>query len=374
MPRRWGSMGAAALMDPLSAEIPGASNSERFASNTRGDSESRAPDREDTLATVRAIRIDEFGGPEVMRLVDAPEPEPGEQQVLVRVRRAGINFADTHARENSYLADQELPLTPGSEAAGTVERSAEGFERGQRVACLLPHGGYAEFAVAPASSTFPIPDGVEDGAALALLLQGLTARHLLRTSAKLAEGETVVVHAAAGGVGSLAVQLAKRFGAGHVIATASSPEKRALAEELGADVAVDARSEDLNAALREANGGAKVDVVLEMAGGSVLEHSLKALAPFGRLVAYGMASREQVEVSNARLMRTSTAVVGFWLAHCFAHPEMMKPPLLELFDLVARGELRTIVGETYPLSEVARAHEDIQGRGTSGKLLLDPAA
>ena len=323
---------------------------------------------------MRAIRIDEFGGPEVMRLVDAPEPEPGEGEVLVRVARAGINFADTHTRENSYLAEQQLPLTPGSEVAGTVERSTEGFERGQRVASLLSGGGYAEYALAPAASTFPIPDGVEDGAALALLLQGLTAWHLLRTSAKVAEGETVVVHAAGGGVGSLAVQLAKRFGAGRVIASASTEEKRSLAEELGADVAVDARSENMNAALREANGGEKVDVVLEMAGGSVFEHSLKALAPFGRLVAYGMASREQVQVSNARLMRTSTSVVGFWLAHCLAHREMMEPPIRELLELVAAGELRTIVGETYPLSQVGRAHEDIQGRGTSGKLLLDPAS
>src|SRR3954462_6696685 len=176
-------------------------------------------------AAVRAIRISEWGGPEVLELVeDAPVPEPGDGQVLVRVSRAGINFADTHARDNSYLSSYEVPLIPGAEVAGEVD--------GRRVAALVGTGGYAEYAVAAAGAVFPLPDAVSDAAALALLIQGLSAWHLLRTSAKLDEGETVVVHAAAGGVGSLAVQLAKRFGAGRVIATASTEEKRALAREL----------------------------------------------------------------------------------------------------------------------------------------------
>ena len=201
-----------------------------------------------------------------------------------------------------------------------------------------------------------------------------TAWHLFRTSAKLQEGETVVIHAAAGGVGSLAVQLAKPFGAGRVIATASTEDKRRLALDLGADAAVDPNTGDLNAALREANGGAKVDVVLEMAGGRVFDESLKALAPFGRLVAYGLASREANQLSNGSLMRRSQAVVGFWLMHCLGRPDMMAEPLADLFERAARGELVPVVGETYPLSEVRRAHEDIQARRTSGKLLLDPAA
>ncbi len=323
---------------------------------------------------MRAIRIDEFGGPEVLQLVDAPEPEPGEGEVLVKVARAGINFADTHARENSYLAKQQLPLTPGSEVAGVVEHAADGLEQGQRVISLLGSGGYAEYAAGPASTTFPIPDGVEDGVALALLLQGLTAWHLLTTSSRMREGESVVVHAAAGGVGSLAVQLAKQLGAGRVIASASSEDKRKLALELGADAAVDSRSDDLCEALREANGGEKVDIVLEMAGGSVFDQSLEALAPFGRIVAYGLASREQTQLTNAQLMRNSQAVVGFWLMHCLGREDMIAGPLQELFDRAARGELRAIVGETYPLSEARRAHEEIQARGTSGKLLLDPSA
>jgi NADPH2:quinone reductase len=315
---------------------------------------------------VRAVVITDFGGPEVLELVeDHPQPEPGEGQVLVKVSRAGINFADTHARENSYLASYELPLIPGTEVAGEVD--------GRRVVALTGTGGYAEYAVAPEQSLFPLPDDVSDAQALALVVQGLSAWHLLKTSAHLAEGESVVVHAAAGGVGSLAVQLAKRYGAGRVIATASSEEKRGLALELGADAAVDPNAEDLNAALREANGGAKVDVVLEMAGGRMFDQSLKALAPFGRLVTYGLASREPNEVSNGALMARSQAVVGFWLMHCFGRPGMVAEPLEELFGLVGSGDLRVVEGETYGLSEARRAHEEMQARKTSGKLVLDPS-
>jgi NADPH2:quinone reductase len=324
---------------------------------------------------MRAIRISEWGGPEVLELVeDAPAPEPGERDVLVRVTRAGVNYADTHARENSYLARYELPLTPGAEIAGVVERDGHGFSAGQRVVSLVGSGGYAQYVAAPAATTFLVPEGVSDATALALLLQGLTAWHLYRTSARIQPGESAVVHAAAGGVGSLAVQLGKPLGAGRVIATASTEEKRALALELGADAAVDVTREDLADALVEANLGERVDVVLEMAGGRVFDASLDALAPFGRLVTYGIASREPNQVASGALMRKSRAVVGFWLMHCLARPaELVDAPLRELFERVAAGELRVVEGETYPLSEVRRAHEDLQARRTSGKLTLDPS-
>ena len=317
---------------------------------------------------MRAIRIGQWGGPEVLEYVeDAPMPEPEPHELLVKVSRAGVNFADTHARENSYLAPYELPLTPGGEVAGTTED-------GRRVAAMLAHGGYAEYAAVPEAATFEIPDRVTDGQALALLVQGLTAWHLYRTSAHLVPGETVVVHAAAGGVGSLAVQLGKELGA-RVIATASTEEKRRLALELGADAAVDVTREDLTDALIAANDGRRVDVVLEMAGGRVFDASLRALAPFGRLVTYGMASREPNQVGAGNLMRHSSAVVGFWLAHGFARPrEMLAAPLQELFERVVAGRLRVVEGSVYPLSEARRAHEDLQARRTTGKLLLDPAS
>jgi NADPH2:quinone reductase len=321
---------------------------------------------------MRAIQIEEFGGPELMELVDLPVPHPAGDEVLVRVTRAGVNFADTHQRQNAYIRKFELPLIPGGEVAGTVVRGG-GFAEGQRVIAMTGAGGYAEYVAAPAEATFPIPDGVDDEVALALLIQGLTAWHLFRTSAQLRPGESVVVHSAAGGVGSLAVQLARPFGAGRVIASASSDDKRRQAVELGADVAIDSRAEELADAIREANGGQPVDVVLEMAGGRSFDQSLDALAPFGRLVLYGLATREQSEIRNGRLLRGSLGVVGFWLMHCISRREMLEEPLRDLFERAARGQVRAIVGGTYALSDARRAHEDLLSRRTSGKLVLDPS-
>src|SRR4051812_42214198 len=315
---------------------------------------------------MRACQIQEFGGPEVLQVVDLPKPEPGDGELLIEVSRAGMNFADTHQRENSYLARYEVPLVLGGEVVGTTPD-------GQRVVALMATGGYAECAVAHESTVFPIPDGMDEGAALALLIHGLTAWHLFKTSAKLAEGESVVVVSGAGGVGSLAVQLAKPFGAGRVIATASSEEKRQQTLELGADAAVDTNAENLTEAVIEANGGERVDVVLEMAGGRVFDQTLEAIAPFGRMVTYGLASREQNELQNGRLMRKSRGVIGFWLMHCLGRRDMMEEPLADLFERVAKGELTPRVGDTYAMSDVRQAHEDLGGRKTSGKLLLDPS-
>jgi NADPH2:quinone reductase len=317
---------------------------------------------------MRAIQIEEFGGPEVLQLAELPVPEAADGQVLIRVARAGMNYADTHQRTNDYLAKYELPIVPGGEVAGVRE------DTGERVVAMCGLGGYAEYAVAPEELSFPIPDGVDDETALALVIQGLTAWHLYRTCGKVAEGESVVVHAAAGGVGSLAVQLGQPMGAGRVIATASTEEKRRLALELGADAAIDADPEGMKERLEEANGGAKVDVVFEMAGGEVFEQSLAALAPFGRLVTYGIASRQANEVSTGSLMRRSRAVVGFWLMHALGRPDMIDEALADLFARVQRGELRAHVGGTYPLSEAAQAQVDIAERRTTGKVVLDPGA
>ena len=324
---------------------------------------------------MRAIRIEEWGGPEVLRLVeDAPEPEPGPDEQLVRVTRAGVNFADTHASQNAYVARYQLPLVPGAEVAGTVERAAHGFERGRRVVAMTGGaGGYAELAAVPAALAVPVPEGVSDGAALAVLLQGLTAWHLYRTAGRVAPGETVVVVSGAGGVGSLAVQLGRAMGAGRVIATASSEAKRELVRELGADIALDTRSPALRDELLEATGGRGADVVFEMAGGAVFDACFDALAPLGRLVAYGISSREQNAVRTGTLLKTSRAVVGFWLFHVTDDPAMVRPPLQELFERLARGDLRVLEHTAYGLSEARRAHEDLKARTTSGKLLLDPA-
>jgi NADPH2:quinone reductase len=311
------------------------------------------------------VQIHSFGGPEVLTLTEVPDPVPGEGLEVVQVDSAGVNYADTHQVEDSYLSRSTLPLVPGTEVVG---RRADGT----RVAGFAMSGGYAEQALVHRAMSFPVPASVEDGQALALMVQGLTAWHLLRTSTHLQPGESVVVHAAAGGVGTLAVQLAKAWGAGRVIGVASSREKRELAEQLGADVTVDATDDDLKAALQEANGGQKVDVVLEMVGGPTFDASLAALAPFGRLATFGMASRTPPRpVTSGELMARSRAVIGFWLAHCFARPEMLQPQMAELLAMVEQGTLRPVVGGTYPLAEARRAHEDLLSRGTQGKLVLD---
>ena len=314
---------------------------------------------------MRAIQITEFGGPEVLVERELDDPVAPEGGVVLEVSSAGVNYADTHQAENSYLAPAQLPLVPGGEVVGTTPD-------GRRVVALL-QGGYAEKAVAWPAAMWEVPDGVSDGQALALVLQGATAWHLLRTSAQLREGESVVVHAAAGGVGTLAVQLAKRFGAGRVIGVASSEEKRALAARLGADAVVDSGAEDLTAALREANGGARVDVVLEMVGGSTFAQSLDALAPFGRLVHFGQAAREGApKVDPGMLMGTSRGVIGFWLVHCLREPRMMQEAMENLLGAVAAGELEPVVGGEYPLADARRAHEDMRARRTTGKLVLRP--
>ena len=219
-----------------------------------------------------------------------------------------------------------------------------------------------------------ISDGVDDLTALALIVQGATAWLLLRRSVHLQAGESVVVHAAAGGVGSLAVQLARIWGAGRVIATASSPEKRELAVELGADVAVDSAAADMRTELVGANDGRPVDVVLDMTGGAVTDQSLSALAPFGRLAFYGMANRQPpAPVAPASLLAHSTTVAGMWLPHAFRVPGLVRQALTQLFDLVRDGRLRVVAGGEYPLSEARRAHEDLRARRTTGKLVLDPS-
>lgn len=300
-----------------------------------------------------------------MQLVELPEPEPGPGESLVRIGRIGVNFADTHATRNDYLAEQELPLVPGAEFVGTAPD-------GRRVAAIVPNGAYAEAAVVPEERLVPIPDAVEDDQAAGLLIQGLTADALLRISGRLEAGESVVITAAAGGTGSLAIQIARSMGAGRIIALASSEEKRDLTLSLGADVALDSRSKNLKDEILEANGG-PVDVVLEMAGGEVFENCLRALAPFGRLVTFGIASREENQVKTGHLMRHSRAVIGFWMVHLLARPGLAGKSLGRVFEAAARGDLKTVVGGTWPLSEAAEVHRKLASRQTAGKLLLDPS-
>ncbi|UJA21300.1 NADPH:quinone oxidoreductase family protein [Thermoleophilia bacterium SCSIO 60948] len=314
---------------------------------------------------MKAVVVEEFKGEDALELRDVPDPQPGDGEVLVDVARAGINFADTLVTRDEYLAPQELPLTPGTEVSGTTAD-------GRRVAAFPASGAYAERVVVPEAGLIDIPDAVSDDVAAALLIQGLTAHALLHRCGHLAEGETVVVEAAAGGTGGLAVQLAKRAGA-RVIGLASSPEKRAHVESLGADATVDSRSDSLADDVRDANGGERVDLVLEMTGGETFDAMLASLAPLGRLVCFGIASQQDNRVSTGHLLQRSRSVIGFWLVHLMARGEEVAAIVGDLFAAVEAGDLSVTIGEVYPLSEVRRAHSDMRDRRTSGKLLLDPS-
>jgi NADPH2:quinone reductase len=315
---------------------------------------------------MKAIYITEFGGPEVMKYVDLPEPVPAGSQVLLEVSAIGINYADTHQTENSYLSTQKLPLIPGMEVVGKMPD-------GSRVLALAATGGYCQKTLVNPKTVIALPDKVSDGQALAMMVQGSTAHMILKKMGQIKAGESVVIHAGAGGVGSVAIQLAKLWGA-FVIAVTSSDEKKKLCLDLGADVVVDANEADLTAALIKANNGKGVDLILEMVGGSTLDQSLEALAAFGRLVVYGMASRKAPKaIHPGALMPKSQSVIGFWLVNALADKELMAEVFMDLFGMIITGKLNPVIGSTYPLSKAADAHRDMLARKTVGKIVLDPA-
>jgi len=315
---------------------------------------------------MKAIYITEFGGPEVMKYLDLPEPVPAGSQVVLDVTAIGINYADTHQTENSYLSTQKLPLIPGMEVVGKMPD-------GSRVLALAATGGYCQKTLVNPKTVIPLPDKVSDGQALAMMVQGSTAHMILKKMGQIKAGESVVIHAGAGGVGSVAIQLAKLWGA-FVIAVTSSDEKKKLCLELGADVVVDAGEADLTAALIKANNGKGVDLILEMVGGSTLDQSLEALAAFGRLVVYGMASRKAPKaIHPGSLMPKSQSVIGFWLVNALADKELMAEVFMDLFGMIITGKLKPVIGSTYPLSKASDAHRDMLARKTVGKIVLDPA-
>ena len=315
---------------------------------------------------MKAIYITEFGGPEVMKYLDLAEPVPSGSQVILDVSAIGINYADTHQTENSYLSTQKLPLIPGMEVVGRMPD-------GSRVLALAASGGYCQKTLVNPKTVIPLPDQISDGQALAMMVQGSTAHMILKKMGQIKAGESVVIHAGAGGVGSVAIQLAKLWGA-FVIAVTSSDEKKKLCMELGADVVVDAGEADLAQALIKSNNGKGVDLILEMVGGTTFDQSLDALAAFGRLVVYGMASRSAPKaIHPGALMPKSQSVIGFWLVNALADKELMAEVFMDLFGMIISGKLKPVIGSTYPLSKAADAHRDMLARKTVGKIVLDPA-
>ncbi|MEV6317342.1 zinc-binding dehydrogenase [Streptomyces sp. NPDC051776] len=313
---------------------------------------------------MRAITMREFGGPEVLELADVPEPEPRAGYLLATVNHAGVNYADVHVRGNTYLSPVELPYTPGNEIVGTLDG-------GRRIAALTAGGGYAEKALVHRRVIWDIPDDVTDEQAVSLTLQGNSAWHLLFTAAQVTRGQSVLIPAAAGGVGSLAVQLAKGAGA-KVVALASTEEKRRLAQDLGADAVVDSTADDLTERILEAAGG-PVQAALEMTGGKTFHQVLGAVAPRGRVVVYGYAGNELAAVPTRELMERSITLSGFWLPHLYSDRAALPTSMRALFAAVRSGDLRPVIGKAYGLGEAAQAHRDLTSRSHMGKLLLDTA-
>jgi NADPH2:quinone reductase len=323
---------------------------------------------------MRAVRFHQFGGPEVLRYEEVPDPETGPGDVLIRVAAAGVNFSDTMRRVGVYNPDLPLPHAEGVEAAGTVERvgsAVSTFKPGDRVATMLGQRCQAELVAAPAGVVYPIPPGLGLEAAAALPLAGLTAYHLLRTRAGVRTGESVLVHAAASGVGVLAVQLAKLWGA-RVFATASTDAKLDAVRALGADETVNYARDDFVAAVLARTENRGVDVVLECVGGEVLARSAKVLVPGGRLIVYGRASGSAGAVAGDEILVRNLSVLGLHLGRRPWRLEMHREAFTELLDLAAAGRLRPVIDRTFPMGEVAQAHADMAARRTTGKLLLVP--
>ncbi|MBX9391168.1 quinone oxidoreductase family protein [Streptomonospora nanhaiensis] len=321
---------------------------------------------------MRAVVVKEPGGPEVLRLTEAPDPEPGPGEVVVDVEARGVNFIDIYQRSGAYAVP--TPFVPGVEAAGTVATLGEGVDGprvGARVAWAMVPGAYAERAVVPADRLVPVPDGVGAEQAAAVLLQGLTAHYLTHSTYPVQPGDTVLVHAAAGGTGLLLVQLAKARRA-RVIATVSTDAKADLARAAGADEVIRYDRTEVAPAVRELTGGAGVAAVYDGVGAATFDASLASLRPRGVLALFGQASGAVPPVDPQRLNSAgSVFLTRPTLAHYVAEREELLERASDVLGLVAAGALRVRVGGRYPLAEAARAHEDLAGRRTTGKLLLD---
>ena len=322
---------------------------------------------------MRAIQLTQIGGPEVLTLTDLPTPQPKAGEALVRLTALGINYIDTYHRSGLYPVS--LPFVPGSEGAGTVEAigpGVTGLVIGQRVAFATQSSAYAEYAVVPADKLVPVPDGVTDQQAAAALLQGMTAHYLAYTTYPIRPGDTVLIHAGAGGVGLLLTQMARRRGA-RVITTVSTEEKAQLSRENGADEVILYTQTDFAAEVSRLTGGQGVHVVYDSVGKSTFEGSLNSLRPLGTMVSFGNASGAVGPFAPALLAAKGSLL---FTRPTLGHYTLTRSALLEragaVFNWIASGELNLLIQPPYALADAAQAHRDLESRGTTGKLLLVP--
>ena len=322
---------------------------------------------------MKAIRVADVGGPDVLRLEEVPVPEPGPGQILLRVEAAGVNFVDVYHRKGLYKV--QLPFTPGREAAGVVERvgaDVRGIRPGDRVVSETVVGGYADYALVAADRAVPVPDGVDTRLAAAVMLQGLTAHYLAYSTYPMRSGETCLVHAAAGGVGLLLCQIASRIGA-RVIGTAGSEEKARLARQAGAAEVILYAETDFLEEVRRLTGGSGVQVVYDSVGRTTFLKGLDCLAPRGLMALYGQSSGP-VEPLDPQLLNQKGSL--FLTRPTLAHYVSSRSELLrrseELLGWVQDGSLRVRIGREFPLASAAEAHTELEGRRTTGKILLAP--
>jgi NADPH2:quinone reductase len=320
---------------------------------------------------VQVIRIHQTGGPEVMRLEEAPTPQPGQGQALVRLAAAGVNFIDIYHRSGQY--QMKLPFDLGREGAGTVEAVGPGVSDvrvGERVAWAGTSGSYATHVLVSAAETVPVPESVRLEDAAAAMLQGMTAHYLSHSTYPLKQGESVLIHAAAGGVGQLLCQMARMLGASPIIGTTSTPEKAALARQAGATHVVLYTQQDFEAETKRLTDGKGVHVVYDSVGKDTFDKSLKCLRPRGYLVLFGASSGPVPPFDPIGLMSGSWFLTRPTLGHYTQTREELLARARDLFDWIGSGKLKLRIDKTYPLGEAARAHEDLASRKTAGKLIL----
>lgn len=322
---------------------------------------------------MKAVLFHELGGPEVLKLEDVPKPQPKPGWVLIKVHAVGINFADTLFRQGQYLMKPNLPDIPGLEAAGVVEAVGEGVTHvkpGMRVATIGVKT-YAEYSMASGAQVMPLPDHVsfEEGAAFPI--QTLTAYHMLHTSHQTTPGQTVLVHSAAGGVGIVAVQIAKAAGA-RVIGTVSNNSKFDLVKQYGADEVINYESQDFAEEALKLTNKRGVDLILDAVGKPTLEKGLRCLAPFGHLILYGRAGGVPDPVNLMSLFQKSTKVSGFVLYTVSSMPDTHREGIERSFQLMKEGKLKLLIGKSFPLADAAEAHRLMESRGSVGKLVLIP--
>lgn len=321
---------------------------------------------------MKAVRINEFGGPEVLKIEEVAEPTLRPHHVMIKVDSAGVNYADILRRGGNYPGP-DLPSSMGLEAAGTVTEvgsEVSGISVGQKVMGMGP-GGQAEYVAVNGNLVFPYPDSLDPIVAGGMPIVFLTSYHLLKTRGQLQPGHTVLIQAGASGVGTVAIQLAKAWGA-KVIATASTEDKLELCRTLGADVTINYTEIDFEEAIKDENGGAGVELVLECVGGPVLEKSVRCVASYGRLVSYGNASGTPTNLAASDITTANRTVIGFSIGRSPAGRLDHKAAMAELFPMIGDGKIKLIVDQVLPMSDVAKAHQHLANRGARGKVILTP--